>query len=69
MTPKSVGFKLGLIVAILHLLLVLLTYAAVVHSTSSTAGLAYLPFMLLDAPILFLGGFLPGGNAGSCLCR
>ena len=63
MTPKSVGFKLGLIVASLHLLLVLLTYAAVVHSTSSTAGLAYLPFMLLDAPILFLGGFLPGGDA------
>lgn len=63
MTPKSVGFKLGLIVAILHLLLVLLTYAAVVHSTSSTAGLAYLPFMFLDAPVLFLGGFLPGGDA------
>ena len=63
MTPKSVGFKLGLIVAILHLLLVLLTYAAVAHSTSSTAGLAFLPFMFLDAPILFLGGFLPGGDA------
>ena len=63
MTPKSVGFKLGLIVASLHLLLVLLTNAAVAHSTSSTAGLAFLPFMFLDAPILFLGGFLPGGDA------
>lgn len=63
MTPKSVGFKLGLIVASLHLLFVLLTNAAVAHSTSSTAGLAFLPFMFLDAPILFLGGFLPGGDA------
>ena len=62
MSPKTVGFKLGLIVAILHLLLVLLTYAAVANSTSSTAGLAYLPFMFLDAPILFLGGCLPGGD-------
>ena len=63
MTPKSVGFKLGLVTAILHLLLVLLAYAAVAHSTSSTAGLAFLPFLFLDAPILLLGGFLPGGDA------
>lgn len=61
MTPKSVGFKLGLIVASLHLLLVLLTNAAVASSTSSTAGLAFLPFMLLDAPLLLLGEILPGG--------
>ncbi len=59
MTPKSVGFKLGLIVALLHLLLVLLIDQTVRGSTSSTAAIAYLPLYMLDAPIFTLARLLP----------
>ena len=66
MSPKSVGFKTGLATAALHLLLVVLAYAAMSGSTSSTAGLAFLPFLFLDAPLIFLANFLPG-TAGAAL--
>ena len=66
MPQKSVGFKIGLTTAALHFLLVVLAYAAMSGSTSSTAGLAFLPFLFLDAPLIFLANFLPG-TAGEIL--
>lgn len=62
MTPKSVGFKLGIVVASLHLILALLAYAAASSSMDAQAGLVFIPFFFLDAPLLFLGALLPGGE-------
>lgn len=61
MTPKSVGFKVGLATALLHFALVVLAYISAAGSQSSTAGLAFLPFLFLDAPLLLLAELLPGG--------
>ena len=59
MTPKSVGFKIGLMTAALHFLLAVLAYVAMSSSKSSTAGLAFLPFVVLDAPLWLLQTLLP----------
>lgn len=59
MPQKSVGFKIGLLTAALHFLLAVLAYVAMSSSKSSTAGLAFLPFVVLDAPLWFLQTLLP----------
>ena len=66
MTPKSVGFKLGLIAAGLHLVLVALAYAAYAGSSDAQAGLVFIPFFFLDAPLLYLANLLPAA-AGDAL--
>jgi hypothetical protein len=56
----SIGFWAGVVAAFLHLCLALFACHACWHSRSSTAGLAFLPFFFLDAPLLFLTPFLNG---------
>ena len=56
----SIGFVVGVVAALLHLCLALFACHACWHSRSSTAGLAFLPFFFLDAPLLFLTPFLNG---------
>jgi hypothetical protein len=54
MKRKSIGFKIGVMLAALHLCLVMLAFFAATTSRSSTAALAYVWFFILDAPILLL---------------
>ena len=50
----QIGFIIGVVLAILHLCLVVFAYLAYINSRSSTAGLAFIWFFTLDAPILLL---------------
>jgi hypothetical protein len=54
MKRKSIGFKVGVVLALLHLCLVFWAYWACVNSHSSTAGLVYIYFFFLDAPLLLI---------------
>jgi len=54
MKSKSLGFKIGVILAAIHFSLVLFAYVAYVRSSSSTGGLVFLWFFVLDAPLLLL---------------
>lgn len=54
MKQTSVGFKVGVVTGIVHLCLVLLAYFVCTESKSSTAGLIYIPFFILDAPLLLI---------------
>ena len=54
MKQKSMGFKIGVVLGIFHLCLVILAYCAYSSSRSSTAGLVFIYFFVLDAPILLL---------------
>lgn len=54
MKRTSVGFKVGVVLAVLHLCLVFWAYWVCVHSHSSTAGLVYIFFFFLDAPLLLI---------------
>lgn len=51
---KTIGFKIGVVLAIIHFSLVILAYLAAMKSHSSTAALVYVWFFFLDAPILLL---------------
>lgn len=59
-TQRSVGFKIGVVTCALHVAFVLLAVMACKQAQSSTAGLVFLPFFYLDAPVRVLQGFLPG---------
>ena len=50
----SVGTVIGLVLFVLHLSLVIVAYTAYVNSQSSTAGLVFIVFFMLDAPIHLL---------------
>ena len=54
MKHKSIGFKIGVALAVFHLCLALLAFFAYINCRSSTAGLVFIRFFVLDAPILFL---------------
>ena len=54
MKRSSLGFKIGIGVALFHFCMVLLACLAVWQSRSSTAGLAFIWFFFLDAPLFFL---------------
>lgn len=54
MKKKSVGFKIGVFFAVLHLCLAMYMFVIYVTSKSSTAGLAFVWFFTLDAPFLLL---------------
>ena len=70
MTQKSVGFKMGITIATVHLLLVVLAYIAAITSRDAQAGLVFIPFLILDAPVLLVTTLLPsvfGPGMGSPL--
>ena len=48
------GLWIGVVLAVLHLCLVILAYSAMMRSRSSTAALAFVPFTILDAPLLLV---------------
>ncbi len=52
MKQKSLGFKIGAVLAALHFCLVVLAFLAMVNSRSSTSGLVFIWFYFLDAPLL-----------------
>ncbi len=54
MKQKSLGFKIGAVLAALHFCLVVLAFLAMVNSRSSTSGLVFIWFYFLDAPLLLL---------------
>lgn len=54
MKQKSIGFKVGIVLAGVHLCLSLLAFLAMIKSHSSTAGLVFIWFYFLDAPLLLL---------------
>lgn len=51
---KATGFKIGLLFAAIHLCLAVLAFLAMLKSHSSTAGLVFIWFFFLDAPLLLL---------------
>lgn len=51
---KSIGIKIGLVLAAIHLCLVILAFFAMKSSHSSTAGLVFIWFYFLDAPLLLM---------------
>jgi len=51
---KSIGFKTGVSLAALHLCFVIIAFIAYISSSSSTAGLVFIWFMFLDAPVYLL---------------
>jgi len=51
---KSIGFKIGIAFAAIHLCLVILAFFSAITSRSSTAGLVFIWFGFSDAPVLFL---------------
>lgn len=57
MNKKTVGFKIGVRLAVLHFCFVMLCFFAALMSRSSTGGLIFLWFYFLDAPTLFLFPF------------
>lgn len=54
MKQKSIGFKIGVALAAIHLILVVLAFVAMINSRSSTAGLIFVWFYFLNAPLLLL---------------
>src|SRR3989304_3655112 len=54
MNKNTIGFKIGVAIAAIHLCLVMFAFFAALHSKSSTSGLVYVWFYFLDAPILLL---------------
>jgi hypothetical protein len=54
MKHMSLGFVIGVVLALLHLCLAVSSFLAMRQSHSSTAGLAFLPFFFLDAPLFLL---------------
>ena len=59
MARKSVGFKIGSVTFCIHLCLAVFAFVAYINSQSSTAGLVFIYFFFLDAPIHFLITLLP----------
>jgi len=51
---KSIGLKIGLALAALHLCLAILAFIAYITSSSSTSALVFIWFFFLDAPIRLL---------------
>ena len=54
MKNKSTGLRVGIALAAIHLCMVILAYVAMVNSHSSTAGLVFVWFTFLDAPVVFV---------------
>lgn len=54
MKQKSIGLKIGVVFAAVHLCLVILAFFAMMSSRSSTASLVFVWFFFLDAPLLLL---------------
>lgn len=52
MNQRSIGYKIGVTLGLLHLSLVVFAFHSYINSSSSTAGLVFLWFFTLDAPIL-----------------
>ena len=51
---KSIGLKIGIILAVLHLCLVGLTFIGTIGNHSSTIGILMIPFMIIDAPLNYV---------------
>jgi hypothetical protein len=54
MRRTSVGFKVGIVLAVLHLGLAIWAFSAYINCKSSTAGLVFIIFFYLDAPFLLI---------------
>jgi hypothetical protein len=54
MKNRSLGFKIGIVLAGIHLCLAVLAFVAMVNSRSSTSSLVFIWFFFLDAPLLLL---------------
>lgn len=54
MKSKSLGFKIGMVLAGIHLCLAVLAFIAMINSRSSTSSLVFIWFFFLDAPLLLL---------------
>jgi hypothetical protein len=54
MRRTSIGFKIGIVLAVLHLGLAIYAFSAYINCKSSTAGLVFIIFFFLDAPLLLL---------------
>jgi hypothetical protein len=59
MARKTIGFKIGIVMFCVHLCMVVLAFVAYMNSQSSTAGLIFIWFFSLDAPIHLLLLLLP----------
>jgi hypothetical protein len=59
MARKSIGFKIGIVTFCIHLCLAVFAFVVYMKSNSSTAGLIFIYFLLLDAPIDLLITLLP----------
>jgi hypothetical protein len=66
MGQKSIGFKVGLMLAAIHLALMIISYALLANSHSSTSALVFIWCFIIDSPFLFLpkGLFQPLGMMG-----
>ncbi len=54
MRRTSIGFKIGIVLAVLHLGLAIYAFSAYINCKSSTAGLVFITFFFLDAPLLLI---------------
>jgi len=59
MARKSIGFKIGIVTFCIHFCLAVFAFVAYINSKSSTAGLVFIYFLFLDAPIHLLITLLP----------
>jgi len=59
MIRRTTGFKVGIVTFCIHLCSVLFAFMAYTNSKSSTAGLVFIYFFFLDAPIQLLITLLP----------
>ncbi|MFA5292525.1 MAG: VCBS repeat-containing protein [Phycisphaerae bacterium] len=54
MRRTSIGFKIGIVLAALHLGLAIYAFSVYINCKSSTAGLVFIIFFYLDAPLLLI---------------
>ncbi|CAB1084942.1 hypothetical protein D1AOALGA4SA_12442, partial [Olavius algarvensis Delta 1 endosymbiont] len=59
MIRKTIGFRVGIVTFCLHLCLAVFAFMTFINSKSSTAGLVFIYFLFLDAPIHLLITLLP----------
>lgn len=60
MKKTTAGFKVGIVTSLLHLGFAVYLCNIFSQSNSSTAGLVFIPLLILDAPIIFLLQFAGG---------
>ena len=59
MIRRTIGFKVGIVTFCIHLILAVFAFITFINSKSSTAGLVFIYFFFLDAPIHFLITMMP----------